>query len=91
MELEGYVTKTELARHLRVCTRTIDNMMARNDIPYLVLGRIVRFKISEVDHSSLNPSLLDCPSWREVFFNVINPGRGIASRSFPANFLVKQC
>ena len=51
MELEGYVTKTELARHLRVCVRTIDNMMARHDIPYLVLGRLVRFKISEVDHA----------------------------------------
>ena len=51
MELEVYVTKAELARHLRVCKRTIDNMMARNDIPYLVLGRIVRFKISEVDHA----------------------------------------
>jgi len=51
MQSEGYVTKVELARHLRVSVRTVDNLMARNDIPYLVLGRLVRFKISEVDHA----------------------------------------
>lgn len=49
MAVEGYVTKTELARHLHVSVRTVDNMMARHDIPYVVLGRLVRFKISEVD------------------------------------------
>jgi excisionase family DNA binding protein len=51
MDVEGYVTKTELARHLHVSVRTVDNMMARNDIPYFVLGRLVRFKITEVDHA----------------------------------------
>jgi excisionase family DNA binding protein len=51
MQIEDYVTKPELARHLRVSVRTVDNMMARHDIPYVLIGRLVRFKITEVDQS----------------------------------------
>ncbi len=52
--MEDYVTKPEIAKHLRVSVRTVDNMMARNDIPYLILGRLVRFKIAEVDEALAN-------------------------------------
>jgi excisionase family DNA binding protein len=49
--MEDYITKPKIAKHLRVSVRTVDNMMARNDIPYLILGRLVRFKIAEVDEA----------------------------------------
>jgi excisionase family DNA binding protein len=39
----GLVTKPELAKIARVSTRTIDNWIKKKVVPYLKIGRLVRF------------------------------------------------
>ena len=39
----GLVTKSELAKILRVSTRTIDNWIKAKVLPHLKIGRLVRF------------------------------------------------
>ena len=39
----GLVTKPELAKILRVSTRTIDNWIKGKVVPHLKIGRLVRF------------------------------------------------
>jgi excisionase family DNA binding protein len=41
----GLVTKLELAKILRVSTRTIDNWIKRKIVPHLKIGRLVRFDV----------------------------------------------
>jgi excisionase family DNA binding protein len=44
------LTKPQLAERYGVVTRTIDNMMARKELPYLKLGKkLVRFDPAETD------------------------------------------
>ena len=43
------LTKRELAARFRVSGRTIDNWMKRGYLPYIRIGRNVRFRWSEVD------------------------------------------
>jgi excisionase family DNA binding protein len=43
------LTKRELAARLRVTVRTIDGWMKERYLPYLKIGRSVRFRWSEVD------------------------------------------
>ena len=43
------LTKRELAARFRVSNRTIDNWMTRGYLPYLKIGKAVRFRWSEVD------------------------------------------
>ena len=43
------LTKKELAARFRVSRRTIDNWMERGYLPYLKIGKAVRFRWSEVD------------------------------------------
>jgi len=45
----AWVDRKQLAKHLAVSQRTIANWMARRRIPYLKLGRTVRFSIEQVD------------------------------------------
>jgi excisionase family DNA binding protein len=48
-ERETYATKKEMAAHLRVTERTVENWMVKG-LPYYRLGsRRTRFKLSEVD------------------------------------------
>jgi excisionase family DNA binding protein len=48
--IEGWVKKTDIAKHLNVSLRTINNWMKKGLIPYVRLGgRRVFFKLSEVD------------------------------------------
>ena len=42
------LTKKELAKRLKVCERTIENMCNEGTIPRIVFGRSVRFKWSDV-------------------------------------------
>src|SRR5438874_981721 len=48
-EAERYVNKDDLARHLGVSSRTVENYMRRGKIPYLKLDQAIRFRVSEVD------------------------------------------
>ncbi len=47
----GWVRKRDLARHLSLSLRTIDNLIARKAIPFVRLGRSVRFRIVDVDRA----------------------------------------
>jgi excisionase family DNA binding protein len=50
--IEGWVKKADVAKHLNISRRTLDNWMAKGVIPYIRLGeRRVFFKISEVDEA----------------------------------------
>jgi excisionase family DNA binding protein len=50
--IEGWVKKTDVAKHLNVSLRTINNLMKKGLIPYVRLGgRRVFFKLSEVDET----------------------------------------
>ncbi len=43
------ITRKELAAHLGLSLRTVDNLVTSGRIPYLKLGRAVRFDLSEVE------------------------------------------
>jgi excisionase family DNA binding protein len=42
---DGLVTKPELAKILRVSSRTCDNWMKAKILPYIKVGRLVRFNV----------------------------------------------
>ena len=42
---DGLVTKPELAKILRVSLRTCDNWMKAKILPYIKVGRLVRFNV----------------------------------------------
>lgn len=44
-------TKDELARRCQVSTRCIENWMREGKIPFLKIGRSVRFSLSRVEES----------------------------------------
>jgi excisionase family DNA binding protein len=44
-----YLTKQDAADYLKVSKRTIDNLMASGSLPFIKLGRIVRFPKSAID------------------------------------------
>jgi excisionase family DNA binding protein len=48
-ELEPILhTREEIARVIRVSTRTVDTLQATRRIPYVKVGRLVRFKLHDV-------------------------------------------
>jgi excisionase family DNA binding protein len=47
----GITDKPGLAEHLKVCQRTVDYLMARRAIPYMKIGRLVRFRIADVERA----------------------------------------
>ena len=49
LESERWANKTELARHFQVSVRTVQNWMEGRRVPYIRIGRSVRFKISDVE------------------------------------------
>lgn len=50
--IEGWIKKRDVAKHLNVSQRTVDNWMTKGVIPYIRLGeRRVLFKLSEVDEA----------------------------------------
>jgi excisionase family DNA binding protein len=48
---EGWVGKMEVARHFKISRRTVDNWMSNGSLPYIRIGRNVRFKLSEADEA----------------------------------------
>jgi excisionase family DNA binding protein len=44
----GIEDKPGLAREVKCSPRTIDNLMARRAIPFIKIGRLVRFDVSKV-------------------------------------------
>jgi excisionase family DNA binding protein len=49
--LEGWVGKKEVAEHLNVSLRTLDVWMKKGYLPYIRIGRSVRFKLSDSDEA----------------------------------------
>jgi excisionase family DNA binding protein len=47
--LPRFITKKEIAHHLRIGVRSIDNWMVQGLIPYIKIGRAVRFNIQQVE------------------------------------------
>jgi excisionase family DNA binding protein len=45
---DGLLTKRELARRLRLSTRSIDAWMRTKHLPYLKCGKTVRFRWADV-------------------------------------------
>lgn len=45
---ENCLTKEQLAKRLNVSVSFINKMMANHGLPYMKLGRAVRFKLSEI-------------------------------------------
>ena len=53
-KLEGIarpITKTELAQFLGVSLRTVDAYVSSRRIPYIKLGRLVRFRLPDVERA----------------------------------------
>ena len=45
------ITKSELAEFLGVSRRTIDSYVSSRRIPYIKLGRLVRFRLADVERA----------------------------------------
>jgi excisionase family DNA binding protein len=45
---DSLLTKKELAPHLRVGPRTVDEWMRKKRVPFLKIGKTVRFRLSDV-------------------------------------------
>jgi excisionase family DNA binding protein len=45
---ESLLTKRELAPRLRIAVRTLDDWMGKNRVPYIKVGKTVRFRWSDV-------------------------------------------
>src|SRR5688500_3798200 len=43
------ITKEEVAKHFRVTVRTIENWQRRGVVPYVKIGKVVRFKVSDIE------------------------------------------
>ena len=46
-----WVTKKEIAEHLKCCPRTINNLMSRRILPYRRVGKLLRFELGECDRA----------------------------------------
>ena len=43
------ITKTQLAKYLGVSPRTVDNYVSTRKIPYIKIGRTIRFRLAAVE------------------------------------------
>ncbi len=43
------LTKQEVARSLKICVRSVENLMAARRLAFIRIGRAVRFERSEID------------------------------------------
>jgi excisionase family DNA binding protein len=48
---EGWASKQETAEHLKISLGTLSNWMRKGAIPYIKIGKGVRFKLSQVDEA----------------------------------------
>jgi len=44
-------TKREAAHYLQIGSRTLDDWMKRKMVPFFKIGKVVRFKVSDLDAS----------------------------------------
>jgi hypothetical protein len=51
MAPEGWVGKKGVAEHFKVGARTVDNWMKKGLLPYIRIGKNVRFKLSEAEEA----------------------------------------
>jgi len=49
--IEQWVTKRDVAEHFKISVRTVENWMKKGLLPYIRLGKGVRFKLSEADET----------------------------------------
>jgi hypothetical protein len=49
--IHAFLTKSEIADRYRVTIGTIDHWMAARLLPYLKIGRVVRFRTGECDEA----------------------------------------
>lgn len=49
--VEGWASRHETAEHLKISQRTLFGWMKKGMIPYVKIGRGVRFRLSEVDEA----------------------------------------
>jgi excisionase family DNA binding protein len=54
---QKYLTRVELARVLNVSVRKVDSMIAAREIPVLHFGKMVRFRLEDVERR-LNQAML---------------------------------
>ncbi len=54
---QKYLTRVELARVLNVSVRKVDSMIAGREIPVLHFGKMVRFRLEDVERR-LNQAML---------------------------------
>jgi excisionase family DNA binding protein len=47
----GWIRKPDLAKHLSLSLRSIDNLVAQKKIPFARFGRSIRFRITDVDRA----------------------------------------
>jgi excisionase family DNA binding protein len=47
-ETNGFEDKSGIARVIKVSPRTVDNLMRRRAIPFIRIGRVVRFDVARV-------------------------------------------
>jgi excisionase family DNA binding protein len=45
----GLLTKQEVARSLKICVRSVENLMAARRLALIKIGRSVRFERSEIE------------------------------------------
>jgi excisionase family DNA binding protein len=45
---DGFLTKEQVAALLQVVPRTLDSFMVRGLIPYIKIGRTVRFRLQDI-------------------------------------------
>ncbi len=46
--IDGLLTKRGLAPRLEISTRTLDDWMRRGFVPYIKIGKSVRFRLADV-------------------------------------------
>jgi len=46
-----WATKADVAAHLKCSLRTINNLMRRRILPYVKIGKMVRFQLQDCDHA----------------------------------------
>ena len=79
---EPYVTIEELAKHFSMSVHTLRKWLQKGELPALKLGRVYRFRISEVEAYLKNKSQdlndeLGAPEQLSLDFDIDDPNEDI--------------
>jgi excisionase family DNA binding protein len=55
---EAFLTKIDVAKLLRITTRSVDEWMRKRRLPFYKIGRTVRFKLADVEQHLRNTCLV---------------------------------